>query len=105
MTITFTWAVNSLDRKLADGYVFTAHYNVMAETEDLQYKTSTSGSISFQRPDTLIPYEELTQSLVLSWIKQTAPVADIEADLEAEIELQQTTASGLPWAQPIPSPN
>jgi hypothetical protein len=101
MASTFTWAINTLDRETADGFVMTAHYTVNAA--DDTYSAGAYGSIGFERPDTLIPYADLTEDMVISWVKTALggaeKVTEIEAALQAQIDEQRnpTKAQGTPW--------
>lgn len=100
MTATITWSVAALDRETADGFVYTAHYRVDAADET--YSSGAYGSESFERPETLVPYAELTEATVIGWIKSkltAEKVTQIEAALQAQIDEQRnpTKASGLPW--------
>ena len=104
MTITNTWSITKLDRITADGYVYTAHFNLLAEEEP--YKTSVSGSVGLENPDTLIPYSDLTEEVVIGWVKnrlnktETDTTQNIEASLAAKLaeEKAPTRASGVPWS-------
>tara|TARA_R100000329_G_scaffold72165_1_gene62829 strand:- start:1496 stop:1804 length:309 start_codon:yes stop_codon:yes gene_type:complete len=99
---TFTWTINQLERETVDGYVFTAHYSVNAA--DDTYTSGAYGSIGFERPDTLIPFSDLTEELVLGWVKEKIggdeKVQEIQAALQAQLDEQRTPtkASGLPWS-------
>ena len=101
MATTFTWGINTLERETDDGFVFTAHYTVNAN--DGTYSSGAYGSIGFQRPDNLIPYADLTESTVISWVKEALggdeKVSEIEAALQNQIDQQRapTTATGVPW--------
>ena len=66
MTTTFTWAIANLERETADGFVYTAHYTVNAE--DGTYSAGAYGSIGLERPDTLIPFDDLTEEVVIGWV-------------------------------------
>jgi len=98
---TFTWTINQLDRETVDGYVFTAHYSVNAS--DDSYSSGAYGSIGFERPETLIPFSDLTEEQVIGWVKEKIggdeKVQEIEAALQAQLDEQRapTKASGLPW--------
>jgi len=101
MATTTTWNIASLDRETADGYVFTAHYTVNATDET--YKSGAYGSIGFERPETLVPFADLTEETVVGWVKDlltAEKVAEVEAALQAQLDEQAapTKASGLPWA-------
>ena len=100
MTTTITWHIANLERETADGFVYTAHYTVDAKNE--AYTAGAYGSIGLERPDNLIPFADLTEDLVISWIKEKLgdeQVANISAALETQINEQQhpTKAAGVPW--------
>jgi len=101
MATTFTWGINTLERETDDGFVFTAHYTVNASDE--AYSSGAYGSVSFQRPDNLIPYADLTEDIVIGWVKEALggdeKVSEIEATLQAQIDEQRapSKAAGVPW--------
>jgi len=108
MATTFTWKIANLEREVADGFVFTAHYTVSAESDQLKpdgtaYTSGAYGSVGFQRPDNLIPYADLTETEVVGWVQEAIggaeKVAAIESQLEAIIaqEITPTTEGGVPW--------
>ena len=101
MAITKTWEVNTLERELADGYVKKVIYRVKG-IDGSEEKLRATGEVELEKPETLIPYKDLTESTVLGWVKTklgTDEVAAIEKSLEDEIALLNTpvTASGKPW--------
>ena len=102
----FTWAIAQMERKTADGVVFTVHYTINAT--DGTYASSAYGSVGLEQPeDNIIPFADLTPDLVISWTKAALAkglgnenkVAEIEKALTAQIDQQRTptTAQGLPW--------
>jgi hypothetical protein len=98
-TVT-TWAIANLERQTADGFVFTAHYTVNAK--DDTYSSGAYGSIGFERPENLIPFADLTEAEVVSWVKEALgdeKVAEVEAALQNQIDQQRTPtqAAGVPW--------
>jgi hypothetical protein len=100
MAITNTWSITKLDRMVADGYVFTAHFNVKAV--DNTYNTILEDKVDLEKPDTLIPYSDLTENLVIGWVKNkltSTTVNTIEALLADRIADQKapTRESGVPW--------
>ena len=101
-TTTFTWAIAELERETADGYVFTAHYTVNAA--DGTYTAGAYGSVGFERPETLVPFADLTEEQVIGWVKEALggdeKVTEIQAALQGQLDEQRTPskASGLPWA-------
>ena len=99
VTVT-TWAIANLERETADGFVFTAHYTVNAK--DDTYSAGAYGSIGFERPENLIPFADLTEAEVVSWVKEALgedKVAEVEAALQNQIDQQRnpTQAAGVPW--------
>jgi hypothetical protein len=101
MSTTFTWNIANLEREVADGFVYTAHYTI--DAKDDTYSAGAYGSIGFERPDTLIPFADLTQEIVVGWVKDalgTEKVTDIEVALQGQLNEQRnpTKAAGLPWS-------
>lgn len=99
-SITYTWKINQLDRETTDGFVFTAHYTVGAANGT--YTAGAYGSQGFERPETLVPYSDLTEETVLTWLKTALTdekVTEIEAALKQQIDeqVQPTKAAGVPW--------
>tara|TARA_R100000734_G_C3236266_1_gene42453 strand:- start:53 stop:367 length:315 start_codon:yes stop_codon:yes gene_type:complete len=104
MTITKTWEVNTLQRELADGYVNKVIYRVNGT--DGTYSTRATGEVDLEKPDTLVPYKDLTQETVIGWVKakleaqETGTVAKIEKAIDDNITLQKTPVHGVgtPWS-------
>ena len=101
--MAITWKVEQLDRELADGYVYQVHYSVNGE--DGTYQTRAVGSLGLEKPETLVPFKDLTEETVIGWVKAklTAENADeiknIEYAITAGIAEQKTPTkgSGVPW--------
>tara|TARA_E500000331_G_scaffold275139_1_gene267448 strand:- start:283 stop:612 length:330 start_codon:yes stop_codon:yes gene_type:complete len=107
---TKTWQVNTLQRELADGYVSKVIYRVNGE--DGTYKFRATGEVNLPKPDTLVPYADLTEAQVLGWVKAkidadaalTDPVgvtvAAIETAVENGVNEQKTPTTGVgkPWS-------
>ena len=106
---TKTWQINTLERELADGYVRKAIYRVVGE--DGTYKFTATGNVDLPKPDTLVPYADLTEDTVLGWVKAKLNsdkdadgntidrVAQIEAAVENGVNEQKTPTAGVgkPW--------
>ena len=98
---TFTWAIANLERETEDGFVFTAHYTVSAA--DGTYSSSAYGSIGFERPENLIPFADLTEDLVVGWVKEALggdeKVTEVQTALQSQIDEQRapTKSAGVPW--------
>ena len=99
MAITKTWEVNTLQRELADGYVNKVIYRVKGT--DGTYETRATGEVDLEKPETLIPYKDLTEATVIGWVKAKlgSEVATIETAIEENITLQKTPTHGVgkPW--------
>jgi hypothetical protein len=100
MATTFTWHIANLERETADGFVLTAHWTLSAE--DGTYSSGAYGSLGFERPDKLIPFADLTEQMVIGWVKDAfgaEKVTEIEAALQAQLDEQRhpSKASGMPW--------
>jgi hypothetical protein len=101
--ITTTWAIVQLERHTADGIVYTAHWTVNATTEGAS--AGAYGSIGLESPaegDPIIPFEDLTEEIVIGWVKEKLGEEQVEATeaaLATQIAEQLTpkSASGVPW--------
>jgi hypothetical protein len=101
MSTTNTWKIAQLERETADGYVFTAHYTV--DASDGTYSAGAYGSVGLEKPETLVPFADLTEEQVVGWVKAAIggddKVAEVEAALQKQLDEQAapTKASGTPW--------
>ena len=103
MSTTFSWNVANLERHTADGVVFTVHYTISAD--DNVYSSSAYGSIGLEAPETdsLIPFDDLTEDMVVGWVKDKLgdeKVAEIEVALQTQLDQKHspTKAAGVPWS-------
>lgn len=96
---TFNWQIVNMERLTADNFVVVVHYNVSA-TDDT-YQASTYGTTSYtQTPgETYIPYDDLTQDIVVGWVQEALGKDTVEASLQSQIDAQKNPVqeSGLPW--------
>ena len=114
-TITKNWEVNTLQRELKDGFVSKAIYRIKAT--DGTYEVKATGEVDFVKPETLVPYKDLSEATVVGWIKARIDeiaadpqrpgfsVAQIEEALDQQIAEQATPTYGVgtPWAGETPS--
>jgi hypothetical protein len=93
----FTWQVVNMDRKSADGFVTTVHYTVSAV--DGEFTASTYGTVGYTEEGAFTPYSQLTEAVVVGWVKDSLGQATVEDSLAAQIEAQKNpiSESGLPW--------
>jgi hypothetical protein len=102
METVFTWRVANLERETSDGYVYTAHYTI--DANDGTYSAGAYGSLGLERPeeDEMIPFAQLTEEIVVGWVKEKLTeekVEEVEAALQAQLDEQHSPsrAAGLPW--------
>jgi hypothetical protein len=100
MPTEYVWKISQLEREILDGFVYTAHYLIDAKSDS--YTAGAYGSISFERPENLIPYSDLSETEVLNWVLQALgeeKVTSVLEALQAQLDEQRnpTKATGLPW--------
>ena len=98
---TYLWTIQQMDRLTVDGFVVTVHYNVSAT--DGTYNASTYGTVGYQEQpgETFIPYDDLTEAIVVGWVQNSLGQSTVEASLQSQIDAQinPVQESGLPWSQ------
>ena len=96
---TYTWTVSQLDRFTSDKFVFTVHYNLSATDGD--FSASTYGTTTYTQTEgeTYVPYADLTQDMVVSWVQNSLGKDNVETSLQSQIDLQKNPvqAAGVPW--------
>jgi len=100
MATTFSWRIANMERETADGFVFTVHYTVNAE--DGTYSAGAYGSLGLERPDSLIPFDDLTEEMVVDWVKEKfgdEKVEEIEQALQSQLDEKHAPSkqAGVPW--------
>ena len=97
---TYAWGIPQMDRLTSDGFVVTVHYIVNAT--DGTYNASTYGTVGYtQQPgETYIPYDQLTEAVVVGWVQNSLGQATVEASLQGQINAQinPVSAAGVPWS-------
>lgn len=89
--------VNQLDRNTDGDIVTTIHYSAIKQDGD--FTASSYGTVGVEVGDTVIPFADLTQEVVKTWLAEKLDLEAIEASLDAQLaELKAPkVASGLPW--------
>lgn len=93
------WKIANMERHLEGDIVYTVHWTVSLQDEELN--ASSYGSVGLQAPEEdIIPFENLTEEIVVEWIKGALDAESIETALKAQIQLQKepVSASGIPWS-------
>lgn len=98
MNTSYTFKVDNLIRE-SDGYVNTAYYTYTGvSTTGASVKTySTTGICTFSRPDSLVPYTDLTESQLIGWIQTgigSSAIESLQEDLNRYID---PNIGGTPW--------
>lgn len=98
--ITYTWLISQLERQQDSGGIVTAYWRVNVSDDQL-FETSY-GSVNFKpnpTSESFIPFEQLTEEIILVWVWNHIEKDSIEATLAQQIALQKNppTLSGLPW--------
>jgi hypothetical protein len=95
--MNITYKIDNLERQTSDGLVITAHWRV--DAVDGEHTAGAYGSVGFTRGDDFIPFEELTETQVIDWVKAQLDVEQIESNLANQIEAlkEPKSVSGLPW--------
>ena len=92
-----TWTIDQMTRVAADWLVVTVDWR--ATDQDSGYVATTTGTVGLDRGDSFTPYEDLTQEQVVSWVKESVNVDEIESNLATEISLKKNPVvlPGKPW--------
>jgi hypothetical protein len=95
--MTTTWTISTLDREVSNGFVTTAHWTATAV--DGEHSASAYATVSWAEGTPAVPYANLTEAEVLSWVWESIDKAATEASLAAQIELLKNPvkATGTPW--------
>lgn len=104
-TLPCKWAIVNLKSIETDGFVFEAEFSVTATGGGRPFSTGTS--ITFERPDNLIPYGQLTEDLVVGWVKEELGPEAVKAweEKASEGAVTPIVIEGFPWNPPGYDPN
>ena len=96
--MSVTWKISTLDREVSNGFVTTAHWTATAV--DGEHSASAYATVSWAEGTPAIPYANLTEAEVLSWVWESVDKAATEASLAAQIALLKNPvkATGTPWS-------
>jgi hypothetical protein len=118
-TTNFLWVISQLNCAVeSEGLpnvinVIHWRYNATQVDGDKTWFAETYGasSVAQPNPQNFVPYEDVTEAEVISWLEEILPVDAMQASLEANIALQITPTEvtlPLPWAPApieIPKPS
>lgn len=103
METSYTWKITQMKRKPLNGCVFMVDYNITGT--DGEYTGETFCSTLLEIPENendLIPFENLSEDLVLQWVKERlgeGSIENLKKEVLDSIEKQKnpTELTGLPW--------
>jgi len=104
---TFNWLVNTLWTETVAGeqnYVVNASYNVTGVDGTYTASLSNTAQFSTESVSPFIPYDELTNDIVIGWIQQELGengVNSIEACIQGQID-SQINPPVVPQVTPLP---
>jgi hypothetical protein len=89
--------INQLDRNTDGDIVTTIHWT--ATKADGEYIASVYSTQSVEVGDTVIPFADLTEEVVKTWLSEKLDLVSLEASLDAQLADQKApkVLSGLPW--------
>lgn len=89
--------IANLERNTDGDVVTTVHW--VATKTDGEAVGSSYASLAVEPGDNFVPYDQLTEAIVIDWVKEKLDLVSLEAALDAQIAEQKepTKASGLPW--------
>jgi hypothetical protein len=91
MANTYNWKINALDAKVSVGdnkdVVYTVHWSLIAASENKKHTVSNIGTYSVEYDaDNFVAYKDLTEEIVIGWLKDGLNVESMKAKLDAQIE-------------------
>jgi hypothetical protein len=101
-----TWKIYNIERTLPEGLVIKVTYGCVVDSTNFQTrKVGNIDLIGDVNDPGFIPYDDLTEIIVIDWVKTELGVlvTTIEAGLESELQIKEdalagkTTEDGLPW--------
>lgn len=89
--------VTNLDRNTDGDVVTTVHYTITKTVGE--HAASTYSTIAVEVGDDFVPYAELTEATVVSWVSDKLDLEAVEASLDAQLAEMQapSKAVGVPW--------
>jgi len=104
-----TWKILNLKRQIESGYVYSVDFAINGANDF--HTHSMTASLGLEKPENLVPYKELTETIILKWIQDKLNAENVKdnvrnpssTDLENQVKsvIQEKTAptlgDGVPW--------
>jgi hypothetical protein len=111
MATNFSWVISQLNCAVESeglpNVINVIHWRYQATQVDGDKtwfaETYGASSVAQPNPQNFVPYEDVTEAEVISWLEAVLPVDTMQASLEANIALQINPVEvtlPLPWSQP-----
>ena len=112
MTTKTTWNIDKLNYMTEDQYVYSIDYTVSAKDDKYpEYESKYSQLVELKKPDTLVPYRDITKETAIKWLqdritelksednKRNLNIEEIEQHVVDELKYAITPKklSGIPW--------
>lgn len=106
MANTYKWNINALDAKVSvdddENVVYMVHWSLIATSEDGEHTVSNIGTHGVEYDaDNFVPYEDLTEEMVIGWLEAGLDVDSMKAGLDAQIE-KLITPQEITYSNPFP---
>jgi hypothetical protein len=89
----YNWIISAMEVKLSEGemkdVVTLVHWRRTATDGEFSADTYGTCSVGNPAPEEFVSYEDLTKEEVESWLEASLDVAEIDANLDAQVELKK----------------
>lgn len=88
----YTWIISALDCKVSENgltnVVSTIHWRYRGTDEDeISYETYGAQPMSAPDPTSFVPYEDVTEVMVIDWLENTLEVETLQSQINSQIDL------------------
>ena len=87
----FNWVISALDCKVKEDnlqdVVYNVHWRYVATKSEIVVDTYGSTSVDRPSEEDFIPFDKLTEEIVVSWLEQSLDVEAMQKSLSEQIEL------------------
>lgn len=97
--MNITWKIENLNRRESTGYVEVAYWS--ATIIDGNFNATIKSSCQWNDGEITVPFENLTEEIVLNWIWDIVDKSIVEDSLNSQLELEKLPklVSGIPWSK------
>jgi hypothetical protein len=104
---TYTWKIDGMRtiQNPEPNYVVEVAWCISGVYDVYMAAIGNRTTLNASQSSTFIPYEQLTEEIVLGWLQNTlggAAIADLEAKIQADIDRRLTPPAVIPKDTPLP---